>query len=223
MWVPDGTRHAQYYPGEFDIKGRKGGGIMKRGLLLSVVLSVLVSIPVAGWSYTIVNYTQLGTFTYANSGQYLGTVVGENDSETVLEGVLAQLGILVDLTSSTKINAPAGSGTDDFNLFVTYADGGKSGTWATFGTLLPPAGAQLVDFYVVKATNDFALYLQSPAASSGTWNTGNLRTGNLRNVPEISHFTGYATSIPVSEPGTLMLLGTGLVGMAVAGRRQRRK
>lgn len=158
-------------------------------------------------------------YTYENSGLYLGTVIGENDSAEVIEGALAQLGYVVDITSSSKVDA----GEDwegNFPLFVTYADpdgdgGFKSGTWST-GT--PPAA--LVSFYSVKAANDFALYLVSPAAGSGSWNCENLRTPNGRNTPAISHFSGVGTVTDVPEPGTLLLLGSGLLGIGLMRRKR---
>lgn len=48
---------------------------------------------------------------------------------------------------------------------------------------------------------------------------GYTRIDQIRGISHIDEFTG----VKVSEPGTLMLLGSGLVGLAVMGRRQRRK
>jgi hypothetical protein len=46
------------------------------------------------------------------------------------------------------------------------------------------------------------------------------RIDKIRGISHIDEFGG-GTKVP--EPGTLMLLGSGLIGMAVMGRRQRRK
>jgi hypothetical protein len=201
---------------------------MKQKLFV-VVLAVAVvltfaSIPTIAYTYTIEELPSVGSYTYTNSGEYLGTVIGENDSVAVIEGVLAQLHINVDIVSSSKVDfpntsSPAGS---DFTLFMTYTDGNKSGTWATFSSAVAPPGAALVDFYVVKGAHEFALYQVSPGASWGTWNVANLRT-QRGNIPEISHFSGYdppTTSVP--EPTTMLLLGFGLIGLAGIRRKIRK-
>jgi hypothetical protein len=199
------------------------GENMKKRLTF-VVLSLIValtltSVPV--FSYTITNIEVKGNYTYENTGVYLGTVIGENDSITVLEGVLAQLGYNVDVVTSSKVDAPNTSSPSgsDFPLYMTYTDGNKSGTWATFQSAEPPSGAALVDYYVVKGANEFALYLVDEPASYGTWNVERLRTPNGKNNPEISHFSGYDPPQPVPEPTTMLLFGLGLMGLAGVRRK----
>jgi hypothetical protein len=43
------------------------------------------------------------------------------------------------------------------------------------------------------------------------------------NGRDLSHISGYGTGTPVPEPGTMMLLGSGLVGLAGWGRKKFRK
>lgn len=51
--------------------------------------------------------------------------------------------------------------------------------------------------------------------TSGTWDTGD---------KDLSHLTLYARGeTPIPEPGTLLLLGTGLMGVAALGRKKFRK
>lgn len=61
----------------------------------------------------------------------------------------------------------------------------------------------------------FSGYLMdsSIAPVSGTWDTGG---------KDLSHLTLYARN-PIPEPGTLMLLGSGLLGVAAYGRKRFKK
>lgn len=46
---------------------------------------------------------------------------------------------------------------------------------------------------------------------------------NIQEIRGISHIDEFTGGTKVPEPGTLMLLGSGLIGISVMGRRQRRK
>ncbi|PKN70186.1 MAG: hypothetical protein CVU54_07260 [Deltaproteobacteria bacterium HGW-Deltaproteobacteria-12] len=199
------------------------GEKMKKRLTF-VVLSLIVALTltsIPAFSYTITNIEAKGIYTYGNTGFYLGTVIGVNDSIAVLEEVLAQLGYNVDVVTSSKVDAPSTSSPagSDFPLYMTYTDENKSGTWATFQSPETSSGAALVDYYVVKGANEFALYRVNIPAAFGTWNVENLRTPNGKNNPEISHFSGYDPPQPVPEPATMLLFGLGLVGLAGIRRK----
>lgn len=110
-----------------------------------------------------------------------------------------------------KVDLPALSSGP---LTITMTDG-KSGTWA----LTEPA---MMDFYTVKGSNAFALYYIPTPTNTGVWSTINLINGG-GNPPGISHFSAITRNVsesPIPEPGTLVLMGVGILGLGILGKKK---
>ncbi len=164
-----------------------------------------------------------------NSGEYMFTVTGNDPSSptadlSTLESSIQDwffnekgISLIVDLEFYAKADAPSIATTEGSgDLVLTYESDNQSGTWET---------AEPIDFYSVKAGNQYALYWVDGGATSGTWSTEDLGVGRNNNQPTISHFSTWKYTdepAPVPEPSTMILLGCGLVGIAGLGRRKLR-
>lgn len=155
------------------------------------------------------------------TGLYLGTIDG-NDSKTDLENLIGYFlnddaYTITDYAKWAYDNVSDDWSPEDGNtglVSVSTTDGGYSGIWTA-------QSPYALDFYTVKSSTEFALYYVEPAMASGDWVTRHVLSGG-GNLPEISHFSASLTpSAPIPEPATMLLFGTGLVGLA--GARLRKK
>lgn len=188
--------------------------------------------PLVGNEWVIDNfdsasYIGIGGATYSNSyagytsalwsGYYLGTFAGNDDPGDVL--ALARIYLDDDdftFDVAFKVDEPAET---DGSLTIDY-DSEKSGTWS----LSKPYE---IGFYTVKASNHFALFYVDPFQSSGIWSTTNI-LNNGGNIPAISHFSAFPTEGgfgggEIPEPSTLLLIGTGILGLGIFGRKRLQK
>lgn len=164
---------------------------------------------------------------YQNSGEFmfLGGVFGSgsfNDPQDFSSGLLeSNVEAWLGITDPSTFSLSVGSGVtfanvDDSGNSVTGAS--KSGTW----TVNSPG--QALNFYVVKAAKNYAMYYVNPAEATGSWSTYDLSVAGYGGGGglEISHFNGYVSNTSeVPEPATMILFGTGLAGLAALRRRKK--
>ncbi len=181
---------------------------MKRILCLACMVSFILGISVVANALTF-------------SGEYMFTESNfNNDTPQNMEAIetraedwfLTEKGIVrdVDFDFYAKVNEPD---TSSPGMTVTYYSGNLTGEWTTDDP---------IEFYTVKAGNDFALYWLDGGADAGYWSTEHLEN-NGGNIPEVSHLSTWNPVEPIPEPATIFLFGTGLVGIAGYRRHKKKK
>ena len=129
----------------------------------------------------------------------------------------------------------AGSGTGTFGgiNFTLSSTAGTSGSWTltgvdTNGAGTPPDLPLFFDFVgMLKGSDSYALYLfddvKFDGNDGGSWTISFLNNGGQ--IPALSHLNLYIREgddpgQEIPEPGTLALLGLGLIGISTLRRRK---
>lgn len=174
---------------------------MKRQLLAAIVFGLL-SIASTGWSYMLVSDS---------------TDVGAQDT-------LLQAAKLKNSGEATEL-AWIQSFFPDTD-FIMKQDGLTGTEWqkVNYGDLWALPLLSDADYFLVKTgnTGTFTHYLFQNLDEL-SWAVISLADVNITGVvgvEKISHVSEYGGA-PVPEPGTFLLFGTGLLGLAIYGKRRR--
>lgn len=128
---------------------------------------------------------------------------------------------LVNNTSAVTVYGYGGSGLNPIWNPESIGGAYASGTYKVDTSVFSSG----IKFYAIKASTYYAFYYENSAEVNGSWSTYDLwLEKGIGEILEVSHLTGYnGSSAPVPEPATMILLGTGLIGLAGLGRKRLRK